>query len=643
MSEVINEVYNNLIRKGSDFETCLNKLLSTIKKDLDCDVFIISNIRDSYIIQFSLDKQFEHLKNIEDIISKTSNKLVKIKDEYFYSIKLNTKNEYHMVLSRKKEKFKAEDINDLKLIINTIENALEFKSIRKWINLIDKVNIDNYGFLVNSINHVLKTPLNGILGMIELLSKSELNQTQKNYLKVTYTCCYELLYIVNNLLDFVNIFTDNIIISKDRVNIKKCIQDCIGFMDVHAKETSVTVILDDKEDDNLIIDTDYKRIKQIILNILSNAIKYSPKGNVLITVNYINHILHISIADDGIGISEERLKHIFEPFNRLLKYNDDDGVGLGLTISYHLIKKMGGDINVKSKLGDGSTFIFSLPIKESDNFVVDPNILVNKRVLIVDDTTTDRIKLYKLIVKLKGIPTICSSTEEALFHLDVTKFDVVIIDPIMKPISGYELAKQTKNKFKKIRLIGTKIDEQINKLDKECFDDVIIKPVTEKGLVNSVCKILKIKTKIKVSKIKPIKVTKDDIKILYAEDSAMNRDVTSGFLKNMGYTNLETVENGSYVLNKIKKKFYDIIMLDIKMPEMDGYETTKLLKKHYEKCSEKSYIIAVTAIASDINREYCRKIGMDEFISKPIIYHEFETLINSLYDQIKRNKEFEKN
>lgn len=508
-----------------------------------------------------------------------------------------------------------------------------------------------------TMSHEIRTPMNGVIGMTELLSQTKLHGEQKEFVETIKVCGETLLTIINDILDFSKIESGKMELEQNPFELKTCIEDVFDLLSARAAEKNLELnYLVQNDIPNSIIG-DVTRLRQILMNLVNNAIKFSDNSDILIKVKLLEKtkedvLLQFSVRDYGIGIPADKIEKLFNAFSQVdssvtRKYG---GTGLGLAICSRLVKLMGGNIWVESKENKGSKFICTIKAKISEQdtpkiyMMGDIPELLGKRVLIVDDNDTNRYILH-INCRLWGMETSgVASGEEALNLLGSGKeFDLALVDMQMPGMDGMQLTEEirkTKN-TKQLPIIMltsiTGIETDTNKI-KTLFNAYLNKPIKQHQLYNNILNALSgTKTHIKDDNAKYItgNTTPCKLSVLLAEDNLINQKLASKILEKLG-CKPDIAQNGLEVLAALQSKKYDLIFMDMEMPEMNGVDTTKNILIS-ESIIHKPVIIAMTANAFEEDKEACFSAGMNDFIKKPINLLQIKDVIEKWYDKLNVN------
>jgi len=522
------------------------------------------------------------------------------------------------------------------------KKSLEIKKKNKDLDIAlkkaEKANKAKSEFLAN-MSHEIRTPLNGVIGFSELLSNTDLTPLQEQYLKNTNTSAHSLMGIINDILDFSKIEAGKLELEKIRTDIIELIEDTSDIMRYQVSIKNIELLVNFNHAMPRYAIVDPIRLRQILVNLLNNAVKFTNKGEIELKVTFKKvkdntGIFGFSVRDTGIGISNEQEKKLFKAFSQADNSTTRKfgGTGLGLTISNKLAKKMGGEIKLKSVPGKGTTFFFDITTEfDSGDESAYSDLKHIKRILIVDDNDNNRMILEHTL-KHWNIETIsCDCGLSALNILEKEGlFDVIIIDYQMPELNGLETIKIIRDEYNfspeqqpVILLHSNMNDDNIHNKCKEfgvAFN--LIKPVKSHQLFNYLKNIrykpsLNVKTEEKNEKVTLNENNK--FVILVADDVAMNKLLVKSIIKQL-YPNIEIVEasNGKEALNIAKSTALDIILMDIQMPEMDGVEATKQIREFEKIKGTHIPIIALTAGVFKEEKEKCFKAGMDDFLKKPV-------------------------
>ncbi len=528
-------------------------------------------------------------------------------------------------------------------ILNQEALKAAYKNAEQARHEADEANKAKSVFLA-TMSHEIRTPMNGVIGMASLLNETNLTPEQQEYAKTISTCGEALLTVINDILDFSKIESGNMEIEERDFDLRTCIEEVLDVFASKAGKQGLDLVYEIDYNVPAQIIGDSLRLRQILVNLVSNAIKFTEQGEIFVGVHLVKTKdngqieLQFEIRDTGIGIPADKMERLFKAFSQVdsstsRKYG---GTGLGLIICEKLIGLMGGQIDVASKENEGTTFTFTMLSSASSQSLrtyITNHIagVEGKQVLVVDDNLTNRCILKNQLELWKIIPTLASSGAEALEILAKGHhFDLILTDMQMPDMDGCELAQELQKMYPQIPIILlSSVGDERNKRYAGLFKSILTKPIKQEMLCKLIINELRGKSKplaeiqAVTQKLSPDFAKDHPLKILVAEDNLVNQKLALKILSKLGFE-AALAENGKIAVEMANEVAYDIILMDVQMPEIDGQEATRIIRQSME---IQPIIIAMTANAMKEDKDDCLKAGMDDFLSKPV---KLEELVNML-------------
>lgn len=570
-------------------------------------------------------------------------------------------------------------VSGKQVILNPFSRLRESEAnLRKAKEESEAANVAKSEFLAN-MSHEIRTPMNGVIGMINLLLETTLGVMQRNYARTALNSAENLLQLVNGILDFSKIEAGHLEIEKIPFNLELLVSEVAELMTLRAQEKSLEILVNYTEKTPKYLLGDPSRIRQVLINLVGNALKFTQQGHILISVSaenegLANTTIYASVQDTGVGIAKDKQQKIFNKFSQAdgSTTRQYGGTGLGLSICQQLVEKMDGKIGVTSEPGKGATFWFSLTLDKDLEVVEDSSSdhvsgevsLDGIRALVVDDNPISRKILSKQLSANNIKVVFAESAEKASQLIDASidkqqPFDIGVIDYNMPEKSGLDLAREISKRTECSNMQLVMLTSSPNRGDSDRMKDAgfgayLIKPAMKNDLLMSIRLLIhnrdtgasnglitqhtlrSLAQKQLNEKTKEIKYT--NTHVLLAEDNAINQMVATHMLEAAGCT-VTPAANGIEALERFEHQRFDLIFMDCQMPEMDGYEATQKIRQiEQEQNLKATSIIAFTANALKGDDDKCYAAGMDGYLSKPFSKRGMAEILKKWLPKKKREK-----
>jgi two-component system, sensor histidine kinase and response regulator len=520
----------------------------------------------------------------------------------------------------------------------------------------DAANQAKSQFLAN-MSHEVRTPMNAIIGITELVLNTPLSAKQAEYLRMVMQSAESLLAVINDVLDFSKVESGKVELEHLPFSLRECLGDALKSLALRSHDKGLELALDVHPSVPDWLAGDSGRLRQIVINLVGNAIKFTREGEVVVAVHQLSHSngsveMQFCVADTGIGIPPDKLDKVFEAFEQAdaSTTRNFGGTGLGLAIVRRLVELMHGRVRVESKVGEGSQFYFTARLEictepPPERQAPRRAALKGTRAIVVDDNATNRRIVEEVLASWELHPTSCAGAAEALQQLRTAfrtgkPFELLLSDVNMPEIDGFMLLEQVRRDpsladITTILLTSGDRAEDAARCQQLGVTQRLMKPIKQSELYEAILDALGIAPKKEEDAAEsPALPATRPLRILLAEDSIVNQRLAVGLLERHGHR-ITIANNGRQAVDLAVQDGFDVILMDVQMPELDGLEATRLIREHERETGQHVPVIAMTAHALKGDRERCLGVGMDEYVAKPVRERQLLTALrNVLGDEV---------